>query len=77
MPTITQPERSTVRSSTVDPTYSAKESTAMFSRQIQLINEALSRARMRQPQTTTSEAIRPARRISMNSLREHDRMLGL
>jgi len=77
MTTLTRPERSSVRSSTVDPSYSAKETTAMFSRQIQLINEALSRARMRQPQTTTSEAIRPARRITISSLREHDRMLGL
>jgi hypothetical protein len=78
--TITQPERSSVRSSTVDPSnsaYSAKDTTAMLSRPIQLINEALSRARMRQPQTMNSEAIRPARRITMHALREHDRMLGL
>jgi hypothetical protein len=46
-------------------------------RQVQLINEALSRARMRQPQTINSEAIRPARQIMMAARREHDRMAGL
>lgn len=43
----------------------------------QLINEALSRARMRSPQTDNSEATRPARRIMMAARREHDRMAGL
>jgi hypothetical protein len=45
--------------------------------QVQLINEALSRARMRQPQTINSEAIRPARQIMMAARREHDRLAGL
>jgi hypothetical protein len=45
--------------------------------QVQLINEALSRARMRQPQTIHSEAIRPARQIMMAARREHDRLAGL
>ena len=46
-------------------------STAMY-----LINEALARARMRRPQSTRSEASRPARRIAMSSLREQDRRLS-
>jgi hypothetical protein len=45
---------------------------------LQLINEALSRARMLRPQTPKSEATRPARQIMMSSrLREQDRLLGL
>jgi hypothetical protein len=45
---------------------------------IQLIQEALSRARMRRPQEVgTSEAYRSARRIAMNSRREQTRQLGL
>ena len=48
-----------------------------LSHSVQLINEALSRARMRSPQTMNSEAHRPARRIMMASRREHDRMTGL
>jgi hypothetical protein len=76
--TTTQPARSTVRSSTtVNPSYPSKDTTMKLVRQIQLINEALSRARMPRPQTMNSEAIRPARQIMLNSLREYDRMLGL
>jgi hypothetical protein len=45
---------------------------------LQLINEALSRARMRRPQNSHSEASRPARQITMSALRrEQDRLLGL
>ena len=45
---------------------------------IQIIHEALSRARMRRPQDVgTSEAFRSARQIAMRSRREQDRMLGL
>jgi hypothetical protein len=45
-----------------------------------LLNEALARARMRSPQTDSSEAHRPehyrsARRITMRSLREQERRL--
>jgi plasmid maintenance system killer protein len=54
-----------------------KDATVKIARHIQLINEALSRARMRQPQTNHSEAHRSARRISMDSHRESNRMLGL
>jgi hypothetical protein len=47
-------------------------------RHVQLLNEALSRARMRRPQTANSEATRPARQITMSSLRrEQNRLLGL
>jgi hypothetical protein len=43
-----------------------------------LMNEALSRARMRQPQTTSSEAPRPARRVAMEAARrEQARQMGL
>jgi hypothetical protein len=44
---------------------------------IQLINEALSRARMRKPQDTNSEAYRSARQIMISSRREQSRQLGL
>jgi len=54
-----------------------KDTVMTYVRPIQLINEALSRARMRRPQTTNSEAIRPARQIMMAARREHDRMAGL
>jgi len=78
MTTTTQPVRSTVRSSTtVNPYVPSKGTTMKLVKHIQLINEALSRARMQRPQTMNSEAIRPARQISMSSRREHDRMLGL
>jgi hypothetical protein len=43
---------------------------------MQLIHEALSRARMRRPQETTSEAYRPARQIAMSVRREQTRLLG-
>jgi hypothetical protein len=43
---------------------------------LQLINEALSRARMRRPQDTTSEAYRPARQIAMRRRREQNRASG-
>ncbi len=43
---------------------------------LQLINEALSRARMRRPQDTTSEAFRPARQIAMKIRREQSRLQG-
>jgi hypothetical protein len=44
----------------------------------QLINEALSRARMRRPQDVgTSEAYRSARQITMSARREQNRLLGL
>jgi hypothetical protein len=42
----------------------------------QLINEALSRARMRQPQDVSSEAYRPARQITISVRRQQTRMLG-
>jgi hypothetical protein len=41
-----------------------------------LINEALSRARMRSPQTDNSEARRPARRVAIEARRQHARELG-
>ncbi len=44
----------------------------------QLINEALSRARMRRPQDVgTSEAYRSARQIAISARREQTRLLGL
>jgi len=45
---------------------------------IQLIHEALSRARMRRPQEVgTSEAYRSARQIAISARREQTRLLGL
>jgi hypothetical protein len=54
-----------------------KDTVVNITRHISLINEALSRARMRRPQTNHSEAHRSARRIAMDSRRESNRMLGL
>jgi hypothetical protein len=48
----------------------------MIAGQIQLIHEALSRARTRRPQNGGSEATRPARQIAMNARREENRRLG-
>lgn len=43
---------------------------------VNLINEALARARTRSPQNTNSEARRPARRIAIQARREQARALG-
>ncbi len=43
---------------------------------LNLINEALSRARMRRPQDTPSEAYRSARQITIRVRREQTRRLG-
>lgn len=47
-----------------------------MSKALQLMHEALSRARMQQPQDHTSEAYRSARQIAMRAHREQTRMLG-
>lgn len=41
-----------------------------------LLNEAMSRARMRWPQDNHTEAFRPARQIMMRARREQTRQLG-
>jgi hypothetical protein len=52
-------------------------STAMSaSHEANLINEALSRSRMRSPQKSHSEAHRPARRIAIEARRQQARELG-
>jgi hypothetical protein len=43
---------------------------------MQLLNEALSRVRMRKPQETTSEALRPARQIAIVARREQTLRMG-
>ncbi|HEX6870534.1 MAG TPA: hypothetical protein VF163_05500 [Micromonosporaceae bacterium] len=43
---------------------------------VNLINEAMSRARMRSPQTVSSEARRSARRIAMQARRQQAREIG-
>ena len=62
-----------------NPSITQPKGTVMYLNQhVQLINEVLSRARMRRPQNSHSEAIRPARQIMMSSRRtEQDRLLGL
>jgi hypothetical protein len=68
-----QPIRPTVTTSTTRP----RSNTVQLTSSIQLINEALSRARMRRPQeVATSEAYRSARQIMMGARREQTRMLG-
>jgi hypothetical protein len=51
-------------------------STAVMTRNLHLIYEALSRARMRLPQDTSSEAYRSARQIAMRVRRHESRSLG-
>jgi hypothetical protein len=51
-------------------------SSSTGSAKMQLINEALSRARMLLPQTVRSEAIRPARSIAMKARHTQARELG-
>jgi hypothetical protein len=48
----------------------------MIANPVQLIQEALSRARMRRPQDIYSEASRSARQIAIRVRREQDRQLG-
>jgi hypothetical protein len=43
---------------------------------LQLLHETLSRARMRKPQETTSEAYRPARQIAMSARHQEALRLG-
>ena len=43
---------------------------------MQLLNQALSRARMLLPQTTRSEASRPARTIAMKARHAQARQMG-
>jgi hypothetical protein len=43
---------------------------------LQLLYEAMSRARMRRPQNNPSEAYRPARQVSLAARREQMRQLG-
>jgi hypothetical protein len=43
---------------------------------LNLMHEALSRARMRRPQDHTSEAYRSARQITLNARREQTMLLG-
>ena len=60
--------------------YQRSETTIMTtqprSTTLNLINEALSRARMREPQVNHPEARRPARRIAMAARRREARALG-
>jgi hypothetical protein len=75
MTTITAP---VTDNETENPVSQEKDTVMKLIRGVQLINEALSRARMRAPQTPRSEATRPARQIMMSSRRrEHDRLLGI
>jgi hypothetical protein len=78
MTTVIEPtDRSTPYITASQQAYQQKDTTMGITRPVQLINEALSRARMRKPQTANSEAIRPARQIMISARREHDRLSGL
>jgi hypothetical protein len=62
---------------TTTSTTRPRSRTVKLSASIQLINEALSRARMRRPQEVgTSEAFRSARQIMISARRQQTRMLG-
>jgi hypothetical protein len=66
-----------VRPEAVPSTVRPRSSIVKIAVGIQLINEALSRARMRVPQEVgTSEAYRSARQIAMRAHRETARLLG-
>jgi hypothetical protein len=68
-----RPNVTTTATSTTRP----RSRTVKLSASIQLINEALSRARMRRPQEVgTSEAYRSARQIMISARRQQTRMLG-
>jgi hypothetical protein len=54
-----------------------KGSTEMTVNPIQLLHEALSRARTPRPQDTTAEANRSARQIAIRVRREQSRQLGV
>jgi hypothetical protein len=54
-----------------------RSSSVNLANSVQLINEALSRARMRRPQEINAEAYRSARQIAIRSRREQSRQLGL
>jgi hypothetical protein len=74
MTTIPKP----IRNNRSNQSISEAKDTAVKLSPLQLINEALSRARMPEPQTSHSEATRPAREIAISSRRrEHDRLMGL
>jgi hypothetical protein len=78
MTTIPTPVRRQRPVHTEPSTDQQKDTVMELTRSLQLINEALSRARMLKPQTRKSEATRPARQIMMSSRRrEQDRLLGL
>jgi hypothetical protein len=62
---------------TAEPTGTNRpRSVTIMTSGLQLINEALSRARMRKPQETTSEAYRPARQTAMRVRRIQSRLSG-
>jgi len=58
------------------PTGSYRPRSILMITAIQLINEALSRARMPKPQDTPSEALRPARLIAIAARREQTLRMG-
>jgi hypothetical protein len=75
MPTLTEKKTPMTESP------AAAQSTAVSiseprSNAMNLINEALSRARMRSPQNVNSEANRSARRIAIEARRQQARELG-
>jgi hypothetical protein len=62
--------------SATSTSFAAQHQPMRRSNAVQLINEALSRARMRSPQNRNSEAIRPARRIAIAVRHQQARELG-
>ena len=62
-----------------NPSITQPKGTVMFlNHDSQLINEALSRMRMRRRHKSSAKPVRPARQIMMSSRRrEQDRLLGL
>jgi hypothetical protein len=66
----------TTEKKTPMPTNTKSTTVATRSAAMNLINEALSRSRMRSPQNRNSEARRSARRVAIEARRQQARELG-
>jgi len=77
MPTLHLNEKKTPMNATLTPIAITDVATTQpRSTAMSLINEALSRARMRSPQNDPSEARRSARRIAMQARKQQAREMG-
>ncbi len=73
---LKEKKRPMTKNRATTPVRKPAKTTRPRSTAMNLINEALSRARMRSPQNISSEARRPARRIAMQARRQQAREMG-